>query len=479
MKNLSPFYIVLLFFMGWSCTPKVSESVTESEVNTQQPNFGKATSPCGTFSDSPLGDDAITAHVLYRDLFKMEKYDQAFPYWKKAFEIAPAADGKRNTHFADGITFYQRFYEQSSDESLKAKYVDTIFSLYDQMAECYGKSGYVSGRKAFDYYYTYKDLVSEDSIYSLFTHSINLDKDSAYFFILNPFTDLLVRRYFDGKVSFEEAQKYTAMIQRRLQLGLESGENQPQWAIINNYVPARLSAFEGEKGFFDCDYYLTKYIPEFEMAQNDCDVINTVYRNLIWGGCDPNDPQVVRVRSARDENCKQPEVANRSSKAKEGFEALETGDFELAITKFDEAANETDNMERKAQLYLVIAKIYYGSLKRFGQARTYALKAAEAKENWGEPYILIGKLYASSGPLCGPGTGWDSQIVVWPAIDKWEVARRIDSEAAAEATALINRYRQYMPTNEDVFIRSLKRGDSFRVNCWIQETTTIRTVDGQ
>lgn len=474
-------FINLLFLLTslaifFSCTPKVSDSLSEDE-SVSNDTIEYNTGPCATFANARMGDDAVTAHVLYRDLFKMERYERAFPYWKKAYSIAPAADGKRNTHFADGITFYQYFYNQTEDEALKEKYVDTIFLLYDQMEECYGKDGYVSGRKGFDLYYTFQDLVSRDSIYSLFTESINMDGDSAYFFILNPFTDVLVKEYFDGNIEMEEAQDYAGKIMSRLEKGLSSGKNQAQWAIINNYVPARLSRFEGEKGFYDCNYYIDKYIPEFEENPTDCDVINKVYRNLIWGGCAQDDPNVIRLRQVRDENCAQPEAVAKSSKAREGFDALESGDFELAIQKFEEAAEETDDTDRKGQLYLVIAKIYYGSLKRFPEARTFALKAAEVKDNWGQPYLLIGKLYASSGPLCGPGTGWDSQVVVWPAMDQWQKARSIDPEAAEEATRLINQYHQYLPTYEDVFQRRLDRGDRFRVECWIQETTTIRTVD--
>ena len=99
------------------------------------------------------------------------------------------------------------------------------------------------------------------------------------------------------------------------------------------------------------------------------------------------------------------------------------------------------------------------------------------KSGWGEPYLLIGKLYASSGPLCGPGRGWDSQIVTWPAIDKWEYAKSIDPASAKEANSLIARYKQYMPNKEDVFFRTLNVGQSFYVGCWIKETTKIRTSD--
>lgn len=468
--------VILIFFsvVLYSCSPKVTETVVSAPVESTPAPVSKG--PCATFKDSPRGEEAITAHVLYRDLFKMERYDQAFPLWKKAYTIAPAADGKRNTHFSDGITFYQRFYENATDSLMKKKYVDTIFMLYDQMEECYGETGYVLGRKAFDLYFKYPELMDEDEVYGYFKQSFDIDQDSAHYFILNPFTDLLVRRYFDQKIDKEEAQKYAGMIIDRLEKGLESGENEAQWKIINEYVPSRLSAFEGEKDFYSCDYYIKKYVPQFDENPDDCEVVTTVYRSLIWGGCnDSGHEDFDRIKAVYDENCRVVEKAVASSKSKEAFNALEQGDFELAIDKFTEAAEETDNMERRAQLYLLIAKIYYGSLKRFPLAREFALMAAEARPNWGEPHLLIGKLYASSGPLCGPGTGWDSQVVVWPAIDEWQKARNIDPDARAEATTLINKYSQYMPNKEDIFLRSLKEGDPYTVPCWIQRQTTIRT----
>ena len=160
-----------------------------------------------------------------------------------------------------------------------------------------------------------------------------------------------------------------------------------------------------------------------------------------------------------------------------GYECLQNADYNCAVETFEQAVSETEDPEKKAKYLLLIAKIYNAHLKNFPQARAYALKAAEVKPNWGEPYILIGRLYASSGPLCGPGRGWDSQIVVWPAIDMWNKAKSVDPEAAAEANKWINRYAQYMPTREDVFIRNLQAGQNFSVGCWIQRTTKIRTAD--
>ena len=85
-------------------------------------------------------------------------------------------------------------------------------------------------------------------------------------------------------------------------------------------------------------------------------------------------------------------------------------------------------------------------------------------------------LYASSGPLCGPGTGFDSQIVVWVALDMWNKAKSLDPAAAPEANKFIRRYAQYMPNKEDIFIRGLKEGGTFKVPCWIQRNTVIRAA---
>ena len=79
--------------------------------------------------------------------------------------------------------------------------------------------------------------------------------------------------------------------------------------------------------------------------------------------------------------------------------------------------------------------------------------------------------------MCGPGTGWDSQIVVWPAIDKWNYAKKIDPSVSGEANKLIGQYARFMPSKEDLFFRSLESGQAFRVGCWIQENTKIRTSD--
>ncbi|MCB0628754.1 MAG: hypothetical protein R2824_21960 [Saprospiraceae bacterium] len=474
MKAIQLWMILLSLAIVAACTPKTTEPVVTTQPEKPAPSPAKENlSPCPKFSDAPNPDEAETNYVLYRDFLRVNDYEKAYELWQKVYEVAPAADGQRNTVLADGIRFNERFIRETPDTSKWEPYIDKIFALYDQVGECYPEGGYVQARKAFDLYYKYRWRATKEEIFELFKESIEIDGENVHDFVINPFTALLVDLYFDHKISMEEAQKYTALIGDLVKKGVENCEGVmcERWAIIESYAPVRLEAFETVKGFYGCDYYTEKYYSQFLENPEDCDVIRTVYSRMHWGGCDENSEELATLIRSGNANCVE------AGPLKQAYDALRNGEYDLAIELFEKAVNEEEDVEKKGQYLLTIAKIYYAHKRNFSRARQYARQAAEVRPNWGEPYLLIGQLYASSGPLCGPGTGWDSQIVVWPALDMWNQAKRVDPSATEEANKWIGRYAKYMPKTEDVFLRGLQKGQSFRVGCWIQETTTIRTAD--
>lgn len=479
--NNKVFTFLLALFTIWACTPKIAELPPEPEKETAAVNPSETpaqtANPCATFADAPNVEEVKRNYVLYRDFLKAEDWDGAYDLWQKVMQVAPAADGKRNTVFADGIKFYEHYKEMATDSIEKAAYVDKIFDMYDRIDECYPEGGFIKARKAFDYYYTYPERASRMEIFELFKTAIDEDDLETPDFAINPFTSLLVELYFDEKIDQTTAYTYQQKVREILAEGLENcADNNTcaRWEVIEEYVPNRLEAFETVRGFYDCTYYMDKYYADFLENPEDCDLMRTVYSRLKWGGCVEEDERFAELIRVGNEQCVTSTV---NVTLKKGYDCLQNAEYDCAVEAFEQAVAEAEDAEKKAKYLLLIAKIYNAHLKNFPQARAYALKAAEVKPNWGEPYILIGRLYASSGPLCGPGRGWDSQIVVWPAIDMWALAKSIDPDAAAEANKWINRYAQYMPTKEDVFIRNLQAGQNFTVGCWIQRTTKIRTAD--
>ena len=463
--------------MTIGCTPKTTEDVIEKpvvEIETPQ----EPDNPCTTFANlSPSDRDQVeTAYVLYKDLYDLKQYKKAFPLWKKAYQMAPGSNGRVKYQFDHGVKIYSEFYKEAMDQKLKSSYVDTVMMIYDKRIECFGDEAYIQGRKAYDYYYTYPDHATDIEKYNLFKNALIGKGEEADYFIINPLTKLMYDLFQQEKISLSEAQDVSKKISDAVSYGTANCEKDCEaWKIVNSYAPSRLESLEGIDGFYDCQYYSDKYFPQFVANNTDCETIQFVSRRMYRGSCDINDSKMQQLKTAYTTHCYTPPPP--PGPCSQANTLYNEGKYSAAITKYEECLQGVTDNDKKAKYKLLIAKIYYRDIKNFSQSRKFALEAAGLKANWGEPYLLIGKLYASSGPICGPGTGWDSQIVTWPAIDKWEYAKSVDSSISAEASQLINQYKKYMPTKEDVFIRSLKPGENFKVPCWINENTKIRTSD--
>ena len=142
------------------------------------------------------------------------------------------------------------------------------------------------------------------------------------------------------------------------------------------------------------------------------------------------------------------------------------GQLSEAVSFYNKAISMGGN---SAEINYTIASLYQSS-GNFSSARTYAEKALSARPGWAKAHIFIGRLYASSGSRCGEGTGWDSQVVVWAAIDEWSKAG-----GDSEAQSLISQYSKYLPTSQDIFMRDGVEADGqYFVSCWIQRSVKVR-----
>jgi len=475
MKRLS--FLILIVGVV-SCSPKIQQIEEEvSEVEQAEPVKPQPRkSPCTMLSDlsGAVKEQTENAYVLYRDQLKLKNYDEALKLWSQAYYNAPAANGSIKYQYEDGIKIYKALYNRTDDDGLKAAYVDTVMSIYNKRESCFGEPAYIAGRKAFDLYYSFNNHIETDSIYRLFKKAVDGKKERSDYFVINPFTKILADKVAEESVPITEARRYAELLWDAIEYGNASGKNEEAWAIINDYALPRLTNLEGVKNLFGCDHYIDKYYSLYEQDSTDCEVINTAYSRLLWGECGKDNPYVTELARVKEERCYTPPPP--PGKLRQAYDAYSEGDYNNAIALFGEFVEQTEDTEKKYKYNLLIAKIYYADIKNFPKSRAFAMKASEIKPEAGEPYLLIGKLYASSGPLCGPGRGWDSQIVTWPAIDMFEMATR-DPATEAEARKLIRTYWQYMPKKEDIFQRTIKAGSTFRVGCWINRTTVVRTAN--
>ena len=69
---------------------------------------------------------------------------------------------------------------------------------------------------------------------------------------------------------------------------------------------------------------------------------------------------------------------------------------------------------------------------------------------------------------------FDQKAVYWAAVDKFVKAKSVDPQLTDEANRYIEAYKARFPDGETIFFYNYKQGDSYTVECWINEKTTVR-----
>jgi tetratricopeptide (TPR) repeat protein len=435
---------------------------------------------CGT----PIwGEDsvkAVTNYSLYREFkkqgdnqtdlaTKMRYYKDAYVGWKYVFVNAPSA---RETTHIDAIDFYTTFAEASTDDVQKALYLDSALAVYDIRMKCFGETADLQRRKA-TAWYSNKNKGNEAFIFDLFNKTIEAfdkeegnSKEKITSAFLNPWIVMAIKAHKVAKVVDEDAvflvyDQITEIIEKNASSSnaeayVKAGEKVFDNMDKNDYFnPVKIAEIAEKKYAANPDDFTTQ-LKVYNMLKSA-----KLYDNKIF------------FEVAEKVYVQQPSSSLALFLAQK---ASDSGNYSKAI-QYIQDANETEtDANAKAKNLYSIAQ-FYQAKGDFSSARTYANKAADMRPGWGDPYILIGKLYAASGSKCGEGTGFESQTVVWAAIDVWNKAKSIDSSVAGEAQNLINKYAQYMPSNSDIFLRNLSVGSSYSIGCWIGVTTTIRAAN--
>lgn len=452
------------FFKGVVTSFIISLSIT---TNAQE---------CITWNDLPNKEDLVKSHVIYRSFMKEGKLDEAFSHWETVYKAAPMADGQRAFHYSDGREIYMNKFKNTNDPALKKEYSDKVLELYDQEINCFKQVSFVSGRKAYDMFYTFRSPAED--IYKNLKRSLDEGGNAAEYIIFTPLGYVMTTLFKEGKLPAEEI---VAVVDKVASITEHNLANNKQYGQY--YEESRVGMVAGlrpiEADIFDCDYFKKNLLPTFDVANDTLERVRYIYSTLISkGGCDKEDPElsalVARFSELTEiENARilaEHEANNPMSAAKR---LTDEGKFNEALQKIEEALNEDVDADTKAQIYYYKAFVLGRKLNQYSASRTAALKAAESKPNWGAPYIFIGDLYVLSSRSCSDDD-IKQRIVIIAAIDKYTQAKNIDAESAAEAQKKINTYNASLPEKGEAFMQGYTEGQRVNTGCWVGETVTLR-----
>lgn len=447
-----------------------------------------ALAQCATWVDSPQKETAENAHVLYRgflkgkqpaDLQKLddESFNIALENWKTAYELAPAADGQRPSHFADGRKIYKAMVAKTTDNAKKKEYNEMVLKLYDNQMECYKNEAFLWGRKAFDMFYMPSYGYSTTTL-DAFKKAMELGGNKTEYLIMDPLGQVLKYLYTAKKATKEDVIKIHGDVETIANHNMENNAKYGEYYKSSFAIfKSHLSEIESE--VFDCAYFKEKLLPQYQEKPDDLETLKYVFVTLTRQGCDPEDPDLAEVKSkyetvAAEINAGLEAERRVNNPCYDALQLQKEEKYEEAMKRYQECIASSDDMEpdAKAQVLYSMAFIQTWQFGQYAKARENARKAASLKPGWGKPYILIGDMYGKTSRKCGGD--WDNRMAVLAAIEKYAYAKSIDPEVASDANKRIGQYSAAKPEKQEGFMRGIKEGQAVKVGCWIGETVKVR-----
>ncbi len=431
---------------------------------------------------SKYGADSVTCVMnlsLYREFYKQwkaSKYknnsiDDAIKSWRKVYNNCPRAT---ENIYVDGVKMISFKLKKAKDPVVKAGLIDTLMTIYDRRIEYFPKhykkgvqqEGAILGRKGVDFY-KLDPAKNYLGTHEILGRAIELDKGNAkgpvYIYYFRTVTKMAQKGDGDTAAVVDAYDMISDYVDANIlkYQKAEKDKKVEEWLNIKGNIE---NTFEP---FANCTDLVRIYRKKYDADSENIDLLKKVTKLL-----DKKDCQESKLYFEATVALYKLDPSPES--------AYLIGKMMLKEEKYNEAVpylEEAIKMENEARAYkaLIFLAEDYQALNKFDKARNIAKRAAKLNPSAGKPYIIIGDMYAASASKCG-NDELTKKVSYWVAVDKYKKAKSVDSDLAASMNKKIAAYQKHFPPTELLFFHNLNEGDSYDVECWINETTKVRAA---
>jgi tetratricopeptide (TPR) repeat protein len=408
------------------------------------------------------GQDSVRCLVnltLSRDRVKTANYEDAISYWRVAFNECPQSS---QNLYIDGAKMYNHFIETEKDHVRKEALIDTLMMIYDQRMKYFDQKGNILGRKAVDLLKYRNNITVVGEAYNYLEESINLLKNKSSMPVVDAFMGSSIALYSAGKVSDMKVIENYSTASDIIDFALaenpaDSIAKKVREKIRRNFIAS---------GAPTCQSLISYFKPGYQADKANVAFLRKIVSYMADVNC-YEDPLYIQASEAlyRQEP---------SALAAFGLARLSVikENYSKAVNYYKEAIEKEKDPFNKAEYFYQLGWVTFEKLNDPQTARKYALQAINLRPGWGEPYLLIGDMYADVKDCFTDD--FRKNAVYWAAVDKYIQAKSIDPTVSEKADERIQIYSSYFPDVETLFFNSLKDGDQYKIGCWINEKTTVR-----
>lgn len=417
--------------------------------------------------DEATKEECLLNQSLFYEAAKVKNYAEAVDSWNFVYNTCPQMSKAIYTYGVQIVTWQM---EKETDKAKKEELFQKLMKVYDDWMINFGNdtkvpAAEILGRKALTYM-RYKPEDKQTPYNWLKECATTLKKDAKATH-LQQYVVLSYTLYKENE-ALAEAFINDYIFTNDL---LENNAADPEERDAAKYgqVDGQLDLLFAQSGAADCTQLEKIYGEKVEQNKENLEFLNSTLRLFRGMGC--KESKVFFAAST---------YAHKISPSAESANGCaemcyKNGEYTQAIKFYEEAAELATDDNDKADYFFKIAQIYNSNLNSSSKSREFARLSLEKNPNQGNPYLLIGTLYA------GTRNVYDDPVlnktIYWVAVDKFRKAKEVDNspECVETANKLINTYSQYFPSKEDVFMHpDLESGKQFCVGGWIGECTTCR-----
>jgi len=414
-----------------------------------------------------MGSDSAACgkyQSLYQDFYQQGKYKEAMPWWKLAVQTCPRYSKNLYIH---GVKLFEDKINKETDPKKRSVLVDSLLWVYDTRIVNFGDDprspkGYILGLKGTAIQKYRKEDYPEG--YEILGESIRLMGIQSSAAVILTYMQASQHLFRTGAIGaakiFSDYETAMDIVDANLRVNPEDDF----FKLTKNQV----EIYFNNSGAATCEVLTKLYTDQFPAQKEDLPWLKKVTGHLKKAGC-TDTPLFSDAAEA---------LFKLVPDAESGYEMatvfIHLGKNDKAAEYLQKAIDLGKKSEKLADLYYELAELNYTGFKNFRKARTLALKAIEARPNWGKPHLLIGRIYFSARKEVFSDP-WDQATVLWVAADQFIKAKSVDYEIEEKANILINSYSDQFPTPGMVALRNLHDGDTYTVRGWINETTRVRS----
>ncbi len=416
-----------------------------------------------------VSEQCLVNISLFNESAKNKQYADALKPWRAAYQECPAAN---KAIYSRGREILQWQISQSKDDASYKADFDELMGMYDNRIKYFGTderypTAWILGLKALDYITYAKWDVLKKPAYEWLEKSIDGLGESSELEVLRQFMVLSDAIY---KADNKTGEKYIAdYLKVKNILDKKAIDPADKNAQIAGQISQGLDVMFAQSGAADCKRLDVIYQSQLKSNSTNLDFLNKVISFYKRVRC--TDSEVYFAASV-DVYKIQPTEESANGCAEMSYKK---GESAKAIAFYEDATKLATDKKNKADYQYKIAQIYYNDLTNYPKAREFARNSLEFNPNNGDPYLLIGIMYAKSRGI------YDDPVlaktVYWVAVDKFVRAKQVDQSPKniEDADKLIHTYSAYFPSKEDIFFQpNLQAGKSYTVGGWIGESTICR-----